>query len=223
MDDIEAAERAPPRASPPTAPAPAQAPTLTLRRAVAAEMKAAVADAVIYCFLGAMFMGSAASIALVVARYAVGGGSSYAHAVVAFARDVFLRAFAAELLLCPSTILLLLLRLNGRQPEPPAELVLVRDSNPFPFSLNRRSNDSPQAFLSVGYTNFVGIDIPCSCADWGCVRHRAATWYRAPWSTRLASGRWLWPHTSADLHRPLDGYDGRPAAARALACEAALC
>ncbi|CAL5012382.1 unnamed protein product [Urochloa decumbens] len=121
MADIEAAARAPPRAPPLPPPAP--------RRPAAAEVKAAVADAVIYCFVGATFASSAASIALVVARYAVGGGgsssSSYAHAAVAFARDVFLRALAAELLLCPFTILLLLLRLDKRPPEPPEELVVI--------------------------------------------------------------------------------------------------
>jgi hypothetical protein len=98
-----------------------------------------VADGVIYGFLGVMFAGSAASIALVVARYAVVGGYPYAPAVVAFARDVFLRALAAELLVCPLTILLLLLRLDRRPPEPREWLVLVRDSKfptPFPSSLN---------------------------------------------------------------------------------------
>ncbi|CAL5002153.1 unnamed protein product [Urochloa decumbens] len=119
MADIEAAARAPPRAPPLPPPAP--------RRPAAAEVKAAVADAVIYCFVGAMFASSAASIALVVARYAVGVGSSssYAHAARAFARDVFLRALAAELLLCPFTVLLLLLRLDKRPPEPPEELVVI--------------------------------------------------------------------------------------------------
>ncbi|CAO2175434.1 unnamed protein product [Urochloa humidicola] len=76
-----------------------------------------------------MFVCSAASIALVVARYAVAGfgssPSSYAHAVVAVARDVFLRALAAELLLSPFTIPLLLLRLDRRPPEPPEELVVI--------------------------------------------------------------------------------------------------
>ena len=80
-------------------------------------------------------LGSAASAALVVARYAFGGGSTYAHAVVAFARDASLRALAAELLLCPFTILLLLLRLGRRQPEPPEEVILVRDSNFQPVPL----------------------------------------------------------------------------------------
>ncbi|XP_039853805.1 uncharacterized protein LOC120712158 [Panicum virgatum] len=115
MADIEGAARAPPRPAPPP-PAP---------RAATAEMKAAAADAVIYCFVSTMFVGSAASAALVVARYAFGGGSTYAHAVVAFARDASLRALAAELLLCPFTILLLLLRLGRRQPEPPEEVILV--------------------------------------------------------------------------------------------------
>jgi hypothetical protein len=129
MADIEAAARAPPRAPPPPVPAPAP------RRPAAAELKAAVADGVIYGFLGVMFAGSAASIALVVARYAVVGGYPYAPAVVAFARDVFLRALAAELLVCPLTILLLLLRLDRRPPEPREWLVMVRDPNPVPFLL----------------------------------------------------------------------------------------
>ncbi|CAO2163374.1 unnamed protein product [Urochloa humidicola] len=125
MADIEAAAGAPPQAPPLPPPAP--------RRPAAAEVKAAVADAVIYSFVGAMFACSAASIALVVARYAVAGfgssPSSYAHAVVAVARDVFLRALAAELLLqhllSPFTIPLLLLRLDRRPPEPPEELVVI--------------------------------------------------------------------------------------------------
>ncbi|CAO2201772.1 unnamed protein product [Urochloa humidicola] len=121
MADVEAAARAPPQAPPLPPPPP--------RRPAAAEVKAAVADAVIYSFVGAMFAGSAASIALVVARYAVAGGgsssSSYAHAVVAVARDVFLRALAAELILCPFTIPLLLLRLDRRPPEPLEELVVI--------------------------------------------------------------------------------------------------
>ena len=125
MADIEGAARAPPRPAPPP-PAP---------RAATAEMKAAAADAVTYCFVSTMFVGSAASAALVVARYAFGGGSTYAHAVVAFARDASLRALAAELLLCPFTILLLLLRLGRRQPEPPEEVILVRDSNFQPVPL----------------------------------------------------------------------------------------
>ncbi|OEL25327.1 hypothetical protein BAE44_0013654, partial [Dichanthelium oligosanthes] len=125
MDDIEAAAaRSPPRAPPP--------PT-TPGRAATAEMKAAAADAVIYSFVSAMFVCGAASIALLVARYpAAAGRSSYAHAVVALAMEVFLRAFVAEVLLSPFTILLLLLRLDRQRPEPPEELVLVRDSNPFP-------------------------------------------------------------------------------------------
>ena len=147
-------------------------------RVVFANGSCVIADAVIYCFVSTMFVGSAASAALVVARYAFGGGSTYAHAVVAFARDASLRALAAELLLCPFTILLLLLRLGRRQPEPPEEVILVRDSNPFPLSLNSRSSDSPQAFLIAGYANFVvGI---VSLSDSGCVRYCSATWSRAP-------------------------------------------
>ncbi|CAO2210922.1 unnamed protein product [Urochloa humidicola] len=155
MADIEAAARAQPRAPPLPPPAP--------RRPAAAEVKAAVDDAVIYSFVGAMFAGSAASIALVVARYAVGvGSSSSAYAVVAFARDVFLRALAAELLLCPFTIVLLLLRLDRRPPEPPEELVVVSDSNRFPSPPISRSSDSQQAFLSVGHANFMGVFAACS-------------------------------------------------------------
>ncbi|XP_004971033.1 uncharacterized protein LOC101782174 [Setaria italica] len=77
-----------------------------------------------------MFVGSAASITLVVARYAVGGGYPYAQAVVAFERDMFLRALATELLLCPFTILLLLLRLDRRPTEPPDKLVLIGAGTP---------------------------------------------------------------------------------------------
>ncbi|CAL4998685.1 unnamed protein product [Urochloa decumbens] len=117
-----------------------------------------------------MFASSAASIALVVARYAIGVGSSssYAHAATAFARDVFLRALAAELLLCPFTILLLLLRLDKRPPEPPEELVVVRDSIPFLSPPISRSSDSPQAFPSVGYANFMGAVAACSRRSAAC-------------------------------------------------------
>lgn len=88
MADHEAAARAPPVA---VAPPPA-----TPRTAAAeAEAKAALADVVVYCFLSAMFVGCAASIALIVARYAVGERYPYAYAVVAaVARHVFLLALS---------------------------------------------------------------------------------------------------------------------------------
>jgi hypothetical protein len=128
MADHEAAARAPPVA---VAPPPA-----TPRTAAAeAEAKAALADVVVYCFLSAMFVGCAASIALIIARYAVGERYPYAYAVVAaVARHVFLLALLAVEMLCPFTILVLVFRLSRRQPEPPEELLVVRDSDFQPVS-----------------------------------------------------------------------------------------
>lgn len=128
MADLEGAARAPPPPPPVAVAPPPPAP-----RTAAAAAKAALGDVVVYSFLSAMFVACAASIALVVARYTVGGGYPYAYAVVAsVARHAFLPAFLVVEMFCPFTVLVLVLRLARRQPELPEELLLVRDSDSQP-------------------------------------------------------------------------------------------
>ncbi|KAK3121702.1 hypothetical protein QOZ80_8BG0659140 [Eleusine coracana subsp. coracana] len=120
MADIEAAvARTAATAAPPQAPAPARA---AGRRAAVAET---VADVIIYCCLGAMWASHAAGALVVFARYAV-GWTAYAALVVRVGREVFLGALLSTALLCPLTILVLLLRIYRRQTEFLERVILVQ-------------------------------------------------------------------------------------------------
>ncbi|TVU06004.1 hypothetical protein EJB05_49191, partial [Eragrostis curvula] len=114
MVDIEAAAvRAAAEAVPPQAPAPA-----------ARRTADTVANAVIYCCLGLMWVGNAAAVLVVLARYAV-GRTAHAAMVVYVARVLFLGALPVAGLLCLCSVLMLLVRLVRQPPEPPELLMLV--------------------------------------------------------------------------------------------------
>lgn len=92
-----------------------------------------LADIVIYCCLGAMWVSHAAGAVAVLARYAV-GWTAYAVVVVRVARVIFLGGIVGAGLLCPFTTLVLLLRIKWRRAETADRVLLVRDPILFPVS-----------------------------------------------------------------------------------------